>query len=151
MAGGTGRHRSVWMDVKRYFRGPVMWIVLAVLAVVVVVPGRRQDHVAALHAHAAAVDGGEAAVAFDGGAEIEMMDSIVGMDATNNNNSGDDIVDLKRSGGGGGNRWPRQETFALLKIRSDMDAVFRDSSLKGPLWEQVSRYVFLYIYVCVYL
>jgi cell division protease FtsH len=27
--------RSVWMDVKRYFRGPVMWIVLAVLAVVV--------------------------------------------------------------------------------------------------------------------
>ncbi|MDQ0992243.1 cell division protease FtsH [Streptomyces sp. V3I7] len=35
MAGGTGRNRSVWMDVKRYFRGPVMWIVLAVLAVVV--------------------------------------------------------------------------------------------------------------------
>ncbi|CAM5251382.1 ATP-dependent zinc metalloprotease FtsH OS=Streptomyces tendae OX=1932 GN=ftsH PE=3 SV=1 [Streptomyces tendae] len=35
MAGGTGRHRSVWMDVKRYFRGPIMWIVLAVLAVVV--------------------------------------------------------------------------------------------------------------------
>ncbi|XP_062159225.1 trihelix transcription factor DF1-like isoform X2 [Alnus glutinosa] len=39
----------------------------------------------------------------------------------------------------GGNRWPRQETLALLKIRSDMDAVFRDSSLKGPLWEHVSR------------
>lgn len=41
--------------------------------------------------------------------------------------------------GGGGNRWPRQETLALLKIRSDMDGVFRDSSLKGPLWEEVSR------------
>ncbi|MCE3051104.1 hypothetical protein HAX54_048915 [Datura stramonium] len=39
----------------------------------------------------------------------------------------------------GGNRWPRQETIALLKIRSDMDVVFRDSSLKGPLWEEVSR------------
>ncbi|EOY16712.1 Duplicated homeodomain-like superfamily protein, putative [Theobroma cacao] len=39
----------------------------------------------------------------------------------------------------GGNRWPRQESLALLKIRSDMDAVFRDSSLKGPLWEEVSR------------
>ncbi|KAM3305696.1 trihelix transcription factor DF1 [Capsicum chacoense] len=39
----------------------------------------------------------------------------------------------------GGNRWPRQETIALLKIRSDMDLVFRDSSLKGPLWEEVSR------------
>lgn len=35
VAGGTGRSRPVWMDVKRYFRGPVMWIVLAVLAVVV--------------------------------------------------------------------------------------------------------------------
>ncbi|XP_027358387.1 trihelix transcription factor GT-2-like [Abrus precatorius] len=39
----------------------------------------------------------------------------------------------------GGNRWPRQETLALLKIRLDMDAVFRDSSLKAPLWEEVSR------------
>ncbi|XP_057772898.1 trihelix transcription factor DF1-like [Salvia miltiorrhiza] len=42
-------------------------------------------------------------------------------------------------GGGGGNRWPRQETLALLRIRSDMDAAFRDSSLKGPLWEEISR------------
>eukprot|EP00252_Welwitschia_mirabilis_P005204 TRINITY_DN1568_c1_g1_i1.p1 TRINITY_DN1568_c1_g1~~TRINITY_DN1568_c1_g1_i1.p1 ORF type:complete len:769 (+),score=104.88 TRINITY_DN1568_c1_g1_i1:847-3153(+) len=38
-----------------------------------------------------------------------------------------------------GNRWPRQETLALLKIRSDMDAAFRDASLKGPLWDEVSR------------
>ncbi|KAL3634810.1 hypothetical protein CASFOL_021864 [Castilleja foliolosa] len=42
-------------------------------------------------------------------------------------------------GGGGGNRWPKQETVALLKIRSDMDAIFRDSSLKGPLWDEISR------------
>ncbi|KAI8531516.1 hypothetical protein RHMOL_Rhmol11G0142100 [Rhododendron molle] len=39
----------------------------------------------------------------------------------------------------GGNRWPRQETLALLQIRSDMDVAFRDSSLKGPLWDEVSR------------
>ena len=39
----------------------------------------------------------------------------------------------------GGNRWPRQETLALLKIRSDMDVAFRDASVKGPLWEEVSR------------
>ncbi|XP_022762545.1 trihelix transcription factor GTL1-like isoform X2 [Durio zibethinus] len=38
-----------------------------------------------------------------------------------------------------GNRWPRQETLALLKIRSDMDATFRDATVKGPLWEDVSR------------
>lgn len=42
---------------------------------------------------------------------------------------------------GGGNRWPRQETLALLKIRSEMDAAFREAALKGPLWEQVSRCV----------
>ncbi|KAL6504487.1 hypothetical protein OROGR_026410 [Orobanche gracilis] len=40
---------------------------------------------------------------------------------------------------GGGNRWPKQETLALLKIRSDMGVTFRDSCLKGPLWEEVSR------------
>ncbi|XP_057532073.1 trihelix transcription factor DF1-like [Amaranthus tricolor] len=51
--------------------------------------------------------------------------------------SGADLFEGDRSTGG--NRWPRQETLALLKIRSDMDGVFRDSSLKGPLWEEVSR------------
>lgn len=43
-----------------------------------------------------------------------------------------------------GNRWPREETLALLKIRSDMDTVFRDSALKGPLWDEVSRFVKLF-------
>ncbi|KAL4347021.1 hypothetical protein GQ457_17G022940 [Hibiscus cannabinus] len=43
------------------------------------------------------------------------------------------------SGAASGNRWPRQETVALLKIRSDMDATFRDATVKGPLWEDVSR------------
>ncbi|WVZ86577.1 hypothetical protein U9M48_033334 [Paspalum notatum var. saurae] len=48
-------------------------------------------------------------------------------------------------GGGGGssgassNRWPREETQALIRIRSEMDATFRDATLKGPLWEDVSR------------
>lgn len=37
------------------------------------------------------------------------------------------------------NRWPRQETMALLNIRSEMDAAFRDATPKAPLWEQVSR------------
>ncbi|RRT79543.1 hypothetical protein B296_00025158 [Ensete ventricosum] len=36
-------------------------------------------------------------------------------------------------GGAPGNRWPRQETLALLKIRSEMDAAFRDATFKGPL------------------
>lgn len=39
-----------------------------------------------------------------------------------------------------GSRWLIQETLALLKIRSEMDASFRDASLKGPLWEEISRY-----------
>ncbi|XP_019177491.1 PREDICTED: trihelix transcription factor GT-2-like [Ipomoea nil] len=40
---------------------------------------------------------------------------------------------------GGGNRWPHEETLTLLKIRSEMDLAFRDSTLKGPLWDEVSR------------
>ncbi|KAJ4952580.1 hypothetical protein NE237_029412 [Protea cynaroides] len=38
-----------------------------------------------------------------------------------------------------GNRWPRQETLALLKIRFDMEVAFCDSTLKTPLWGEVSR------------
>uniref|UniRef100_A0A0C9S5C5 TSA: Wollemia nobilis Ref_Wollemi_Transcript_12946_2942 transcribed RNA sequence n=1 Tax=Wollemia nobilis TaxID=56998 RepID=A0A0C9S5C5_9CONI len=52
----------------------------------------------------------------------------------------DDDGEGERSGGGGGvNRWPREETLALLRIRSQMDSNFRDSNIKGPLWENVSR------------
>ncbi|XP_013592300.1 PREDICTED: trihelix transcription factor GT-2-like [Brassica oleracea var. oleracea] len=47
--------------------------------------------------------------------------------------------EMNDRGGFGGNRWPRQETVALLKIRSDMGIAFRDASAKGPLWEEVSR------------
>uniref|UniRef100_A0A803PPH6 Myb-like domain-containing protein n=1 Tax=Cannabis sativa TaxID=3483 RepID=A0A803PPH6_CANSA len=57
----------------------------------------------------------------------------------------DEYMAMSSGGGGGGgssgggNRWPRQETLALLRIRSEMDTVFRDATLKGPLWEDVSR------------
>ncbi|KAI4352976.1 hypothetical protein L6164_007176 [Bauhinia variegata] len=61
--------------------------------------------------------------------------------AAGGSNSGDE--DRERGEDGdrsfGGNRWPRQETLALLKIRSDMDVAFRDASVKGPLWDEVSR------------
>lgn len=40
------------------------------------------------------------------------------------------------------NRWPQQETMALLRIRSEMDVAFRDSGSKAPLWDEVSRYDF---------
>ncbi|RZC23952.1 trihelix transcription factor GT-2-like [Glycine soja] len=62
-------------------------------------------------------------------------DEMIGMDLDANSGEGNEGNKMSF----GGNRWPRQETLALLKIRLDMDAVFRDSSLKGPLWEEVSR------------
>lgn len=73
--------------------------------------------------------------------------------------SGEEEKDMKmeetgEGGGGGGNRWPRPETLALLRIRSEMDKAFRDSTLKAPLWEEISRFVILYymhIYVYVYI
>ncbi|TKY46009.1 Trihelix transcription factor GT-2 [Spatholobus suberectus] len=60
-------------------------------------------------------------------------------------NSGDDERGRVEEGDKsfGGSRWPRQETLALLKIRSDMDVAFRDASVKGPLWEEVSSYPLL--------
>lgn len=49
-----------------------------------------------------------------------------------------------------GNRWPRQETLALLKIRSDMDAEFKEASIKVPLWEEVSRSVCFLLLTWIY-
>lgn len=69
-------------------------------------------------------DGAAAAVAESGGAS---------------GGSSGGVEESGGGGGGGGNRWPRQETLALLKIRSDMDVTFKDASLKGPLWDEVSR------------
>lgn len=63
----------------------------------------------------------------------------------------DDGGGLGGGGGGGsassssGNRWPREETLALLRIRSDMDSTFRDATLKAPLWEHVSRFLSLFL------
>ncbi|KAF9682746.1 hypothetical protein SADUNF_Sadunf05G0140600 [Salix dunnii] len=65
------------------------------------------------------------------GARHEGSSNDVGGEADKGNIEGDRSF--------GGNRWPRQETLALLKIRSDMDVAFRDASAKGPLWEEVSR------------
>ena len=59
---------------------------------------------------------------------------------TNNSNSSSIFPDRERPGSSLMiNRWPKQETLALLKIRQDMDGIFRDSNLKHPLWEEVSR------------
>lgn len=50
-------------------------------------------------------------------------------------------------GDGGTGRWPRQETLTLLEIRSRLDFKFKEANQKGPLWDEVSRYIFIYIYV----
>ncbi|RDX70875.1 Trihelix transcription factor GT-2, partial [Mucuna pruriens] len=78
-----------------------------------------------------------AAAAASGGAH----DGADGGGGGGGSNSGDDERGRVEEGDRsfGGNRWPRQETLALLKIRSDMDVAFRDASVKGPLWDEVSR------------
>lgn len=62
-------------------------------------------------------------------------------------------MDLQMSGGGGNGdggtgRWPRQETLTLLEIRSRLDPKFKEANQKGPLWDEVSRYVYLHISLC---
>ncbi|OIW12554.1 hypothetical protein TanjilG_04718 [Lupinus angustifolius] len=83
---------------------------------------------------------GEAVAVHDGANGGSEEKGIIRDDSSGGGGAGDgDGDESHEKMNGGGNRWPRQETLALLKIRSDMDAVFRDSSLKGPLWEDVSR------------
>ena len=45
---------------------------------------------------------------------------------------------------GGNSRWPRQETLTLLEIRSRLDSKFKEANQKGPLWEEVSRYIIIF-------
>jgi len=48
---------------------------------------------------------------------------------------------------GGSTRWPRQETLTLLEIRSRLDSKFKETNQKGPLWDEVSRYIYIYIHI----
>lgn len=69
--------------------------------------------------------------------------------------SGDEVKDMKteetgEGAGGGGNRWPKPETLALLRIRSEMDKAFRDSTLKAPLWEEISRFDIFMLHAYLY-
>lgn len=43
----------------------------------------------------------------------------------------------------GNNRWPRQETLSLLEIRSRLDCKFRENNQKAPLWNEISRYMYI--------
>lgn len=69
-----------------------------------------------------------------------------------NNGIGAIGEELESGGGPTSHRWPREETLALLRIRSEMDSTFRDASPKGPLWEEVSRYrLFVFLFFSCFL
>lgn len=53
---------------------------------------------------------------------------------------------LNGCGDGGTGRWPRQETLTLLEIRSRLDPKFKEANQKGPLWDEVSRYMYLKVF-----
>ncbi|PPS19027.1 hypothetical protein GOBAR_AA01550 [Gossypium barbadense] len=38
-------------------------------------------------------------------------------------------------------RWPRAEVEALIQVRCDLEAKFREPGLKGPVWEEVSSFM----------
>ncbi|KAL2906730.1 Trihelix transcription factor GT-2 [Bienertia sinuspersici] len=58
----------------------------------------------------------------------------------NEKNKEDDVAVADRNSPA--NRWPQQETMALLRIRSEMDVAFRDSGSKSHLWDELSRRMF---------
>lgn len=85
------------------------------------------------------VDSGEAVVAAAADEAVETHEEVSGGGGGGGgggSNSGEEEKGLSF----GGNRWPRQETLALLKIRSDMGVAFRDATHKAPLWDEVSRF-----------
>ena len=78
---------------------------------------------------------GDSSSAVLGGGANSTTVVVAAATAAGGSNSGEETGDRSF----GGNRWPRQETLALLKMRSEMDLAFRDATVKAPLWEEVSR------------
>ncbi|KAK4493464.1 hypothetical protein RD792_006122, partial [Penstemon davidsonii] len=75
-----------------------------------------------------------------------MLGNSVFLENSGGGSASDGVAAERRNDGGevgerspAGNQWPHKETLALLKIRSDMDQSFRDSVLKAPLWDEVSK------------
>ncbi|XP_076884577.1 trihelix transcription factor PTL-like [Bidens hawaiensis] len=85
-----------------------------------------------------------AMVMLGGGGNMSFgSDSTMGMLSTTSGLSGD-------SGSGGAcvnmeidGRWPKEETLALLDIRSRLDSQFKGVKHKGPSWEEVSRIMYV--------
>ncbi|KAK3158598.1 hypothetical protein QOZ80_2AG0139200 [Eleusine coracana subsp. coracana] len=78
--------------------------------------------------------------------ELPLDGSSVGVGVASDLHDDDDLpADVGASvtgagaSGSGSTRWPREETLALIRIRSEMDAAFRNAPLKAPLWEDVAR------------
>ncbi|KAK1426018.1 hypothetical protein QVD17_14685 [Tagetes erecta] len=42
-----------------------------------------------------------------------------------------------------GGRWPKEETLALLEIRTRLDFKFKEATHKGHLWDEVSRIMYV--------
>ena len=73
------------------------------------------------------------------------------VEEANNNNSQNLMGWLGFDATANNNRWPRQETLSLLEIRSRLDSNFRHTNHKAPLWNQISRYISIYIIIlCFY-
>lgn len=85
-----------------------------------------------------------------GGAAAVNLENEGGVGGGGSDSAGGDEGDRNSAG----NRWPREETLVLLQVRQSMDEAFRDSNLKAPLWDEVSRYTYkfcIYISVSVYM
>lgn len=86
-----------------------------------------------------------------GGAAAVNLGNEGGVSVGGSDSAGGDEGDRNSAG----NRWPREETLVLLQVRQSMDEAFRDSNLKAPLWDEVSRYscnfrIYFYVSVCMY-
>nr|GMC88959.1 trihelix transcription factor PTL-like [Ipomoea batatas] len=72
-----------------------------------------------------------------------LADSSTNTTTASGGSGGAGFSGLELETGGGSGRWPRQETLTLLEIRSRLDSKFKEANQKGPLWDEVSRYIYI--------
>ncbi|KAJ9559049.1 LOW QUALITY PROTEIN: hypothetical protein OSB04_013663 [Centaurea solstitialis] len=71
------------------------------------------------------------------GSDSTTMGINMASEATCDHNGNYNGLNMEINGGCG--RWPKEETRALLEIRSRLDSKFKEANQKALLWDQVSR------------
>ncbi|KAI3683857.1 hypothetical protein L1987_84372 [Smallanthus sonchifolius] len=77
-------------------------------------------------------DGSGGGVSFGSDSTMGMLSTTSGLSGDSGSGSACENMEI-------GGRWLKEETLALLDIRSRLDSQFKEANHKSPLWEEVAR------------